>query len=131
MHIDDSFYGIFNRKGELEAVESTEIAAYITACNLSPYTGGKPPSIPVGKVVEPITVIRGDVAEAIANLIEIAASSNIVKLYEEYKKLLKRCTHTDEKSGKPVVIPTNDLLTAKERLRTAVEFQRSVTGEQP
>lgn len=125
---DASFFGVYNKHGELEAVESTEGAAFTSACNLSPGSGGKPPPAPVNRTVEPVIVVRGDLGTFMVSMLTAAADVNIARLTGEYNKALKQCTTHDDKTGKPVVVSNNALHEAKERLRTAVEL-RAAIGE--
>lgn len=122
---DDTFFGVFNRKGELEAVESTEGAAFASACNLSPGSGGKPPAAPVNRTVEPVIVVRGDLGAFIVTMLTAAADVNVARLSGEYNKALKQATSVDDK-GHEVVISNNTLHEAKERLRTVVELRAAI-----
>lgn len=126
MELDDTFFGVFNRKGELECVESGFDAAFNAARNLSPGSGGKPPLAPVGRTVEPVTVIRGDLGAFIHNMLELAASKQIIVLHEAYQKALKQATTVDDKTGNPVVVANSGLQEAKERLRTAINLQTAI-----
>ena len=128
MAIDDTFFGVFNRKGELECVESGYDAAYDAARNLSPGSGGKPPLAPVGRTIEPVTVIRGDLGSAIGHILDVAADAVVARLHAEYNKAVKQATSIDDK-GKEVVVANNALFEAKERLRTAINLKMAVAPQ--
>ena len=75
----DTFYGVFNPKGELEAVEGTPAMADFTAVNLSP--DKKNPN----RTVEPVTVIRGDPAKAISDTFVEAAHTAHRRRMQQYE----------------------------------------------
>jgi CBS-domain-containing membrane protein len=54
MAIYDGFFGVFNKRGELEAIESTQDAADISALNLSPKSDGRPQ---LNRTVRPVLVL--------------------------------------------------------------------------
>jgi hypothetical protein len=124
--MDDTFFGVFNRKGELEAVESTKSAATASACNLSPGKDGKAPSTPIGRTVEPVTVIRGDLGAAIAHIMALASDAAVGRHLAKYQQALKDATTTNDK-GQAVVVANNALFEAKERLRTAAALKDALT----
>jgi len=59
---DPTFYGVYSPKGELEAVESTELMAAFSAAQLSA-DKNKP-----NRTIERVTVIRGDLDTFLASL---------------------------------------------------------------
>lgn len=128
MATDDTFFGIYNRKGELEAVESTALAAFATACNLSPGKDGKAPNTPIGRTVEPVTIVRGDFGEAVALLLAAASDKAVAAALVEYEKQVKNCTVYAE--GKPpVVVGNNAYFAAKAKLFAALSIYEGVTTQ--
>lgn len=127
--IDDSFFGVFNKRGELECVESTENAATTSACNLSPHTNGKPPSAPLGRTVEPVTIIRGDLGAFMVHMLNMAADANVSRLHAAYEKARRQATTYDDK-GHEVLVANGSYFEAKERLRTALQLRQAL-GEAP
>lgn len=125
MALDSTFFGIFTTKGELEAVESTLDAATVTACNLSPGKGGKAPLAPIGRTVEPVTIVRGDIGEALALLLAAASDKVVAGALAEYETQVKKCTvYADGKP--PVVIGNNAYFAAKAKLFAALSVYEGI-----
>lgn len=126
MATDDTFFGIYNRKGELEAVESTALAAFATACNLSPGKDGKAPNAPIGRTVEPVTIIRGDLGTAFAHMLVLVTDASVNQHFIAYSQALAAATVINDK-GVETVIATNRLLEATGKLRAALALKDAVT----
>lgn len=121
----EGFFGVFAPNGELEAVESTEDAANNSALMLSPFTNGKPPQV-ANRKVEPVTIIRGDVADYIETLLLKCSSSVAVNAYNAYQKQIALCTGYHPTTGKPILIPTPDYFAAKEKLRAVLAIRDAI-----
>ena len=83
-------YGVFNPKGELEAVSLLQSEALFYAENLSPKDNGK---TRINRTVEEVTVLLGRFDLSDDNLIEIA--DKVRRHINERKQLL---TETDSKT---------------------------------
>jgi len=119
--IDATFYGVYAPNGELDAVEGTELMAAHSASALSP--NKKQPN----RVVEPVTVIRGDLGAAIVAVMAIVTKGKVADHLKVFEAALLAAT-TIDKNGNPVVVANNAFLDAKERLKTAIAVHNAVSA---
>lgn len=117
--VDATFFGVFAPNGELDAVEGTELMASYSASALSP-NKNRP-----NRVVEPVTVIRGDLGAAMVVMLALVTKAQAEGRLNAYETALRAAT-TIDKNGNPIVVANNALLDAKEKLRTALSLHEAV-----